>query len=147
MCGKRGLQMRCAQDPTIRSQPNFQGTQKTYRGNFLYRLHVCYYHRSGARAMGLCCWVMKISHFQHKKHTGTRETHQDQGKQHRIPESTALRVSPAVTRLTVDRRTQVHVCTYYIYVMMWCEALSSRSPGGAKLAQGGVLLFVFPDPL
>ena len=73
--GNGALQMRCAQDPIIRSQPKFQGTQKRYRGNFLYRWHVCYYHRCGARAKGLCCWVMKISHFQHKTHTGTRETH------------------------------------------------------------------------
>ena len=30
---------------------------------------------------------------------------------------------------------------------MWCEALSSRSPGGARLPQGGFLQSVFRTPL
>ena len=48
--GNAGLQMRRAQDPSIRSQPNFQGTQIRYMGKFLYRWRVCYYHQCGAQA-------------------------------------------------------------------------------------------------
>ena len=36
ICGNAGLQMRRAQDPSIRSQPNFQETQKRYIGATFY---------------------------------------------------------------------------------------------------------------
>ena len=35
----------------------------------------------------------------------------------------------------------------YEEISTWCEALSSRSAGGAKLLQGGVILLTVPDPL
>ena len=46
------------------------------------------------------CHMMKIN-------ISLKEAHRDQGNKPGPKNSTALRVSPAVTRLTVDRRTQV----------------------------------------
>ena len=68
--GNAGLQIRYAQDPSVRSQPNFQETQKRYRGNFLYRWHVCYYHECGTQLMDrfghmkYYDWVSIFSHLE-----------------------------------------------------------------------------------
>ena len=63
ICGKRGLQMRCAQDSTVRSQPNFQQSQIRCVGKFLYWWHVCYYHQCEVQAVDRFAHMMKVENF------------------------------------------------------------------------------------
>ena len=61
--GNGPLQMRCAADLSIRSQPNFQQSQIRCTGKFLYGRRVHYYHRCGAQGTNRFCHMMNMLTF------------------------------------------------------------------------------------